>query len=253
LLPGTWETTEHVLSSTQKLCEYASDQHLAVAVLSVNQRLVLNESVLEIINVLLEDAINRYNLPREPFFMGGFSMGGLFSLRYTELAIQDKTKTAVVPKAVFSCDGPVDLHHLHDNFTAKLDSPHNGEAQYALREFEQYLGGSPATHREQYVQHSAYSHSEPDGGNARFLANVPTRIYCDVDPEWWIVHRGVDMYDLNALDQTAMIIRLQEMGNRQATFINAFGKGYRIEGYRHPHSWSIVDAVNCVDWLIGIQ
>jgi hypothetical protein len=59
------------------------------------------------------------------------------------------------------------------------------------------------------------------------------------------------LYELNALDQTAMITALQQMGNTQAEFINAFGKGYRIEGFRHPHSWSIIDPEELLQWING--
>ena len=57
------------------------------------------------------------------------------------------------------------------------------------------------------------------------------------------------MYFLNALDQTAMIQLLNDLGNNRAEFINAFQKGYRLEGNRHPHSWSIVDPVECIRWI----
>ncbi len=54
---------------------------------------------------------------------------------------------------------------------------------------------------------------------------------------------------MNALDQSAMINYLRRLGNKDAEFINAFGKGYRLDGTRHPHSWSIVDAANCINWI----
>jgi hypothetical protein len=40
------------------------------------------------------------------------------------------------------------------------------------------------------------------------------------------------------------------LGNKQAEFINPFGKGYRIEGNRHPHSWSIVDPAETIKWVL---
>ncbi len=49
----------------------------------------------------------------------------------------------------------------------------------------------------------------------------------------------------------AVINQLHLLGNEQAEYINALGKGYRMDGRRHPHSWSIVDAEDCVDWLLG--
>ena len=57
---------------------------------------------------------------------------------------------------------------------------------------------------------------------------------------------------MNALDQSAMINFLHRAGNEKAEFINAYKKGYRLDGTRHPHSWSIVDAVDCINWIKDI-
>ncbi len=62
-------------------------------------------------------------------------------------------------------------------------------------------------------------------------------------------NRRMDYYDMNALNQTAMINQLNILGNDKAEFINALGKGFRIEGARHPHSWSIVDVADCINWI----
>lgn len=58
------------------------------------------------------------------------------------------------------------------------------------------------------------------------------------------------MYGMNAPDQSAMILLLNDMGNQKAEFINASGKGYRIEGNRHPHSWSIAEPGDCMTWIL---
>lgn len=251
LMPGTWETTEHLLSSTQKLCEMAFDNHLAVVVPSINQRLTLTDEVLNIMNTMFTHALSKYNLPKDKFVIGGWSMGGLFSLRYTEMANQNIGKTVIKPKAVFSADGPVDLETIYKNFQKKLKkNPNNNESAYGIREMEKHTGGTPAQSQSNYVSYSAFSLSQENGGNAQYLKNTPVRIYDDVDVNWWLDNRNVDMYDLNALDQSAMILQLKEMGNDKAEFINAFGKGWRIEGNRHPHSWSIVDATDCINWII---
>ncbi len=250
LLPGTWESPENVLSSNRQLVELAWKKNIAVIVPSLNQRLTLNQVVLDFLNGVFKDATDHYKLPKDKFVMGGFSMGGLMSVRYTEMALEDSSKTVIVPKAVYSVDGPADLESLYRNFQIKAEgSPPYSEARYGLMEFDRYLGGPPDSFHLQYVYYSIYSHREKNGGNARFLEHTPIRIYTDVDPNWWITNRKVDMYDLNALDQSAMILHLNKLGNRKAEFINAFGKGYRIEGNRHPHSWSIVDAEDCIKWI----
>lgn len=250
LMPGTWETTEHLISSTRELSELGFRNKLAILYLSINQRLTLNENILNVMNSMFDDAIKKYHLPKDKFIIGGFSMGGLFSLRYSEYAFQNDLNTSIKPVAVFSCDGPCDLENIYLNFKKKLSMfPDAGEPAYGIRELEKYCGGSLDSVSRNYVFYSCYSNKLKDGGNAKYLINLPVRIYCDVDPNWWIDNRGVDMYDMNALDQSAMILTLRRMGNERAEFINAFGKGYRIEGNRHPHSWSIIEPESCIKWI----
>jgi pimeloyl-ACP methyl ester carboxylesterase len=251
LLPGTFETTEHLISSMQAFCELAYDNHLAVIVPSINQRITMTDRAIDILNTIFTSAIRQYNIPKDKFVLGGWSMGGLFSLRYTELANDDPTKTAIRPIAVFSCDGPCDLENIYFNAAKKVaKNPGPGEPAYTIAELTKYCGGTPSAVQGKYIYYSCYSHSQGDGGNAKFLKNTPVRIYDDVDPNWWMANRGVDMYDMNALDQSAMILLLNQLGNKQAAFIKPFGKGYRIEGNRHPHSWSIVDPRNTINWIL---
>lgn len=251
LFPGTWETTEHTWNSMAEFTKIAFKNDLAVIVLSINQRLTLTDEIFSVINTMCEHAISKYHLPQNNFVFGGFSMGGLFSLRYTEMAIADSTKAKIKPKAVFSCDGPIDLKHVYLNFQRKKDkNPGMNEPKYGIAELELYCHGTPTTNQSLYDYYSCYSNDLIDGGNAQFLINIPVRIYADVDPIWWMQNRHVDMYDLNALDQTAMIQLLNDKGNLKAEFINSYQQGFRIEGNRHPHSWSIVEPKSCIDWIL---
>lgn len=250
LIPGTWQATGHVLSSNRHLCELAFSKHLAILVPSINQRLVLRGRSLDILNTAFSHAIKTYNLPKDKFILGGFSMGGLFSIRYAEIANMDSTLTVIRPRAVFSVDGPVDLAHLYRNFQNKYNGDPYSEPGYGMRELRTSTGGVPDSLMSAYIAQSAFSYSEKNGGNARYLSGTPLRIYTDVDVNWWMDNRGVDMYDMNALDQSAMVLLLRKMGNTRAEFINAYQKGYRLEGFRHPHSWSIVNAEDCIAWIL---
>ncbi|HZF64525.1 MAG TPA: hypothetical protein VEZ55_08575 [Chitinophagaceae bacterium] len=250
LLPGTWERVEYVLSSNKEICQKAFDSNIAVLALSINQRLTLNDEVANFLNSSLKDAIQRYGLPKDKFVIGGFSMGGLFSIRYTELSLQDKTKTVVQPIAAYSVDGPTDLERMYKTFEIALEkSPNKTEPAYALNEFKKYIGGTPKSNPENYRSYSTFSYFQNDGGNAKYLTNIPIRIYNDVDVNWWLENRNTDLYGMNALDQSAMINYLHSIGNKNAEFINAFGKGYRLDGTRHPHSWSIVDPTEFLKWI----
>lgn len=250
LMPGTWDRVEYVLTCNKELSQLAFDNQVAVIVPSVNQRLTLNKVVLSFLNTVFADAIKKYQLPADKFVLGGFSMGGLFSIRYTEMAYMDGGLTAIRPAAVFSVDGPMDLKNMF--YMVKRANERNPaaiEPVYAIREFEKNIGGTPEKVNDQYVYYSAYSREDKNGGNIQYLKNVPIRIYNDVDVNWWLENRNADIYDMNALDQSAAINWLHHLGNKRAEFINAYGKGYRLDGSRHPHSWSIVDAGDCVRWV----
>lgn len=252
LICGTWETAEHNINSNKALIQQAIDSNLTVIIPSINQRLSLNSVVLSFFNTVFEVAIKQYHLPKDKFVIGGFSMGGIFSLRYAEMSIQDSSKTYIRPKAVYSVDGPTDLENQYYSFERRFNNPRNTnkqEAEYAINEFQKFMGGSPTEFRNQYIYYSTFSKSEKDGGNAKYL-KLPVRIYNDLDVNWWIINKGNDLYDMNALDQSALINYLIGNGNNNAEFINAYGKGYRIEGNRHPHSWSIVEPSDCIKWLL---
>jgi len=128
-------------------------------------------------------------------------------------------------------------------------SPIKTEPIYVLKEFKKNIGGTPDSVRKNYVYYSTFSNSEKDEGNAKYLKVIPVRIYNDVGCYWWLTNRSEDLYDMNALDQSAMINFLHRIGNEKGEFINAYGKGYRLDGTRHPHSWSIVDAIECINWI----
>ncbi|MGY4384307.1 hypothetical protein ACVWYN_001333 [Pedobacter sp. UYP24] len=253
LLPSTWERPESVLNNNKKLCQLASDDGLIIIVPSTNMHICLDQPVIVFLNKVFADAISRYQIPKNKFVIGGYSLGGIVSLRYAELAYEDNKSTAIVPRAVYSVDGPVDFANMYDQFEREVEKNVSAtavnEAKYYLDGMQKYFGGSPSQHPEKYIYYSIYSRSEKQGGNAKYLKSVPLRIYSDPDVDWAIKNRQRDLYDMNAPDQTALIIELNLQGNKQAEFINALGKGYRLDGTRHPHSWSLVDPDNCLAWI----
>jgi hypothetical protein len=124
------------------------------------------------------------------------------------------------------------------------------EAIGYIEKMNTQFGGPPEKFPVKYIQYSMYSRNQPEGGNAVYLKTVPVRIYSDPDIDWQMKNRHADLYDMNALDQTAMINQLSFLGNTKAEYINALGKGYRPNGMRHPHSWSIAEPVDCLAWIL---
>ncbi|MCX6265899.1 MAG: hypothetical protein NTW16_00875 [Bacteroidetes bacterium] len=236
-----------------KLTELAFYNHLLMIIPSINYNPCLNAVTLNFLNAAFNDMLKKYNPPQEKIIIAGFSLGGMNAIRYTEMALENNSTTAIKPKAVYAVDPPLDyaqgyctaLRSIEKNFSAISIN----EAKDGIRKLNSQFGGAPDKFPEKYIQYSPYSRSEKNGGNAAILKIIPVRIYCDPDINWWMKNRRMDYYDMNALNQTAMINQLNILGNEKAEFINALGKGYRIEGTRHPHSWSIVDADDCINWI----
>jgi hypothetical protein len=253
LMPSTWERPESVITNNKKLSQLAADNGLVVIVPSSNMHICLDQPVTDFLNGVFNEAILKYKIPKDKFILGGFSLGGIVTLRYAELAFTDNTKTAIIPKVVYSVDGPVDFGNMYRQFEREIEKNISpvavNEAKYYLEGMKKYFGGSPAEHPEKYILYSIYSRSEKNGGNAKYLKSIPLRIYSDPDIEWAMKNRQRDLYDMNAPDQTAMIIELNLLGNRNAEYINSLGKGYRLDGMRHPHSWSLVDPNDCMNWI----
>lgn len=253
LFPPNSEVTEASISANSRLAGIAQDRGLLMIVPSINQNVYLDKATLSAINSMLADVFVRYGVSREKFVLGGFSLGGMNAVRYTELAYEDSTATVVRPAAVYGIDPPLDMARLYRSFTKAVkknfSQPAVHEANYFLDRLNREFG-SPDAQPEVYVQHSMFSAGSPNGGNARFLRTIPVRIYSDPDIQWQLENRRVDYYDMNALDGAAMINSLHLDGNEKAEFVNALGKGIRPNGQRHPHSWSLADPEECVKWIL---
>ena len=55
-----------------------------------------------------------------------------------------------------------------------------------------------------------------------------------------------------ALDAAGAVNELRLAGNKNAALILSNNKAYRPDGSRHPHSWSVVDNGELVEWLLGL-
>ena len=71
----------------------------------------------------------------------------------------------------------------------------------------------------------------------------------DLDVNWLMNERRRDLYDWNGTDIVAMINDLKLMGNKDANVIITMGKGIKLDGTKHPHSWSIMENKDCFNWI----
>lgn len=188
-----------------------------------------------------------------PLAIGGFSAGGTDAVLLAERCGVGRCTMPHTIRAVFAVDAPLDWHRLWENAMLVLrDKPAGAnvaEAQVIQQALVAQLGKTPTSSSRRYLEASPLATKARDGGNARTLSTIAVRAYTEPDVQWWMENRGLDYYGMNALDAAALIRHLKVLGNVRAELIVTSGRGYRRNGARHPHSWSIVDQADLADWL----
>ncbi len=87
--------------------------------------------------------------------------------------------------------------------------------------------------------------------NIRRLKTLPVRLYTEPDSAWWRSERGYGHEHTNAhlLERATILAKAQGWNNLH--LIETHNRGYRPNGERHPHSWSIVDPEELMDWVLA--
>jgi pimeloyl-ACP methyl ester carboxylesterase len=252
LLPGRGEPAEDVFRATN-LAQQAAQHGFVVLVPELNDRRYLDTASTHFLDDAIREAVQQHPTLAHQLIMGGFSAGGQLALAYAEQVVRDSAQRPWRVRAILGVDPPLDLadhwqraeYHL-----AKQDCAASRISdQNTLRELTRDMGGSPAKFPEVYLARTAFSRSDPAGGNAQWLRRLPIRLYCEPDLAFWQKDcPTLEPADFNADGAAALIACLQRQGNTQAQYIKTTGKGF-IGKRRMPHSWSIVDATECADWL----
>lgn len=246
LLPAFGEKPKSIFTKTNLPKLITAKGYITLAV-EVPQNMFANNDCIAELNQLIKLKIAQYKLSYSDVIIGGLSNGGAISLCYAEYL--NSQATPIKLKAVFAVDPPADLTRIYasgqkeSNYQCPLIAR---EGKSGVTYLENVLGGSPAINPGAYVSHAVYSANEANGGKAKFLNNLPVRLYSEPDLEYVQKTYCAELqyFNLNAYDLEKLIIFLKGIGNNQAEYITTKGKGF--------HSWNIIDAENCADWIISL-
>ncbi len=252
LLPPSGETLQDLIKQVE-LPYLAFDMGIATIIPSINWGTEDRMEEIKLLNNIFESVVKDHNIPKNKFVLGGLSNGGMISLTYTQHAVRNHNTTFLKPKGVFGLDVPLDKTHLYQYCEREIKRNHSkvgvNEARWIINNYNQIYGGSPKEYPEKYIENSIYSYGVEKGGNAKYLREIPIRMYTDLDVDWLLNERKRDLYDWNGTDIVAMVNDLKLMGNKNATVIITMGQGFRLDGTKHPHSWSIMDNQDCIEWI----
>ncbi|MEL6989753.1 MAG: hypothetical protein AAGK97_18240, partial [Bacteroidota bacterium] len=253
ILPGYGKPVGEVEPQI-KIAEKAIKNKFAVLIPSINTGIIGEKEVISSLDKIFQHAVNAYELPVGNFFIGGFSNGGFVAAEYAVLANQKPNSTFIKPRAIFGVDPWLDKLRFYERCEKEIANSFSDvglqEATWVKQRFDK-IYGSPDQNLAAYESASVFSHHLKDGGNAKYLINTPIKFYTELDVEWMINERKRDLYGWNGTDLIAMINVLRHLGNEHASIEITKDKGYRLSGLRHPHSWSIMDTDDLIEWALS--
>lgn len=252
LLPGFGQSSENIFLDTD-FHKIGYEKNMGVMAFSGRMRItadsVFQEKFKEVLNHIRQET----GIGEDRFVLGGFSAGGVIALRYTELCHQYPDKYPIQPPAVFMADAPVDLFHSwtlqEENLKNNYSEISVNEAKFLTKYYQENYGATPTENPALFMRLTPFSIDQKYGNNEQFLKTVAVRAYHDIDVAWRLKYRNQTARYDNYVATSELINRLLLMGNEKAEFIQTFQTGYRTNGERHPHSWSIVDETECVEWI----
>ena len=203
----------------------------------------------------MHEVITRHKIPAEHLLFLGMSLAGTRALKMAQFARSEQSEYKLLPRAVAICDAPLDFVRFWQSCkrAKKLNfqPAAANEGKWVSAVLEKNLGGPPETAKAAYLDYSPYSKSDEKQSKVALLAeNIAIRAYTEPDINWWIEARRKDLYDMNTIDAAALVNSLKIIGNEEAELILTEDKGYLPDGRRHPHSWSIVDEKELIDWFL---
>lgn len=249
---GLLVLNDHGMSDSAKSIAYQQGI-MIVTVVPTNDPLrnLTDKTILSRIDSMLLEVTTRYQIESAKIIVGGMSVAGTGAIRYVQYCSQQKN-SSIKPIGAFAVDSPLDYERLYRESMHAIERQYNSDAveegHTVSRYLELALGGTPQSSPQGYQQLSPFCYSAVNGGNAHWLNCTAIRLYIEPDIGWWISERRKDFYDLNAIDNAALVNRLQLNGNHAAELMVTANRGVLSSGQKHPHSWSIVDQRELLDW-----
>ncbi|MGD1045062.1 MAG: alpha/beta hydrolase [Bacteroidota bacterium] len=254
LLAGFGEKAEWIFPET-KLHNVAYVNRILTIGFAEGNKISADSAVQSKLSAVLEDVLRKYKVHQEDFVLGGYSAGGIVAMRYVELCNEYPDKYPIRPKGIFTVDSPVDIVKLWDGLEKSYKHNYSDaaykEAEYVMNYLKNDYG-IPSENDTIYSYLSPFSMDTKYGEHEKYLKDIAVRTYHDVDIAWRLINSNQSVKDDNYFSTSELIRRLLAMGNKKAEFMQSYQTGYRSNGRRHPHSWSIVNEIECVQWIKGL-
>lgn len=232
-----------------QLLDSAYTNGISVVLLSYNSHLKLDSNESEALRIYINEIINYYQLPTEAIYFGGYSGGGNVAMLLSNYLIEKQN--TYLPSGVFVVDPPIDLWNIYQssllNIERNYSEPSVQESEMIIGILDSLVGENKVT-SEIVAQFSPIVNELNSYDNIIQLKNIKVRLYTEPDSVWWKENRQADFNQTNSY--ALQILAKNQLNVFEALeLIETQDKGYRADGRRHPHSWSIVDIPDLITWI----
>lgn len=234
-----------------KIIDNTEDNDIAVLYMNYNRKLWLEQKELLKLSEEFQRIFEENKLPLDNIFIGGFSSGGNIALLISNFMTKQNSK--IIPKGVFIIDSPVDLAELYNTAEKNVERDFSDDTMQESIWLVETLGtqfGDPHSNISKYEAYSVFTLKTDYIDNIKDLKNTKIRLYTEPDKVWWKENTRAEYEEMNAYQIKKLSELLHESKFAEVEYIPTEDKGYRANGERHPHSWSIVDKKNLTNWML---
>ncbi len=234
------------------ILDIVKENNIALILSTLNQKLWLEEDEKQELAKELQNIIEKHKLPTDNIYIGGFSSGGLVSMLISDFIVGMK-QFYIDPKGVFIADSPIDLEALYRSSEKNLENNFSEPAIQESTWLIETLGsnfGNPKDNIQKYEEKAIFTYSTGNTSNLEKLRHTKIRLYTEPDTLWWKENRMAEFDQMNAFYIEKLAAHLEKKGFENVEYIPTKNKGYRANGDRHPHSWSIIDKEELIEWML---
>jgi predicted alpha/beta-fold hydrolase len=246
IFPGLFDHPYSIFMETPLTQECVKNGYIVIIpVLSKeNDEFDLSKTSMELLDTMLNEVITSNNMPiNTNIVMGGFSIGGTRAINFYiyNSKILKKSKTI---RAVFAIDPPLDFERL-------INSDAKKGSNSLLTLLQKDLGDSLKTNNTLIKNYSIFSQDSNNNDSLPDFLQSKLRIYSEPDILWYMQNKKMDLYDMNIVDDAGYINLLKNRNiNNKVELIITENKGFRKgTNDRNPHSWSILDVKDFLEWI----
>jgi hypothetical protein len=236
-----------------QILDLAKKNQISLVLMNYSDKLWLEENDKRDLAQLLQSALEEHNLSHKDIYIGGFSSGGIVSLLISDY-ITGLKEFYINPKGVFIADSPIDLLALYKaseiNIERNFSDVAIQESNWIINLFDKQLG-NPKNGISNYEKYAVFTSTSNYTKNLSNLKNTKIRLYTEPDVNWWKANRKTNFEQTNAYYIQKLSESLKKRDFKNVAYIATKNKGYRGNGERHPHSWSIIDVENLFDWMLN--